>query len=324
MLILAIHSILHLPPGSSSDTAPEKPQVPFRIIVIGARAEASLPPAIWEQLTFLYPKTNFNIYFIGPEVGLPLLDKNSPRRKAGYEFGDSEFGAPSYTLNVSPRLQLISIKANYETIHDQLGPFDPYSDVFFAFSPGLGFPHQGPLPEDTSSEPITLDRAEEVPASEVSSTAEAAANAYSLPEAETTPPIDVTGAVPDEMPSQPRVQAETSWRVALKQIFKTKCLICFTAFSPTDLERDTAALFGTMPPSGGAESPSYINLPTRPVDRIPGVTGEFELVMTPGANSFSSLRWEVAEWDPRVAVRTNYSVWAVRGKRYEVVSGESD
>jgi hypothetical protein len=263
--------------------------------------------------------------------------------------------------------------------------------VFFAFSPGLGFPHQGPPPQQEgvtpdagftdeaagpitldraevvpasevsssaedaanayslpeaettqpidatgsvtpdngapdSNEPITLDRAEVVPASEVGSSAEAAANAYSLPEAETTPPIDATGSVaPDNDHSdaytQPLVQAQTSWRLPLAQILKTKCPIFFTAFSPLDLERDVSALFGTAPPAGTAEFPSYVNLPKRPVDRIEGVSDEFELVLSPGKNEFGSLKWEIAEWDARVGVRTNWGVWAIRGKKYEVVSG---
>jgi splicing suppressor protein 51 len=317
MADLAIHSILHLPPGSSSDTAPEKPQPPFRLFLLGARAESTLPPAIWEQFTHLFPRTNFNVYFIGPEVGLPLLDKKSPRR-IGYEFQDTEYGVPGYTLNVSPRLQLTSLKGNYEMLHEQLGPFDPYTDVFFAFSPGLGFPHQGPTPEE--AEDITLDRAEQVPAAEVSSSADAAANAYSLPEAETTTPIDAAGSVE---PAQPLVQAQTSWRQPLTQILKTKCPIFFTAFSPLDLERDVSTLFGTAPPSGTAEFPSYVNLPTRPVSRIPGVSDEFELVLSPGKNEFGSLKWEIAEWDVRVGVKTNWGVWGIRGKKYEVVGENS-
>lgn len=397
LMCIAIHSILHLPPGSSSDTAPEKPQPPFRIFLLGARAESTLPPSIWEQFTHLFPRTNFNIYFIGPEVGLPLLDKNSARVRAGYDFGpaeESEYGVPSYTLNVSSRLRLISLKGNYEGLHQQLGPFDPYTDVFFAFSPGLGFPHQGPLPDDAATQgnatgSVILDRAEEVPASEKSSsadaaanayslpeaettpsidntgsiahdngdsqakgaqavtldradvvppsqrssTAESAANAYSLPEAETTPPIDETGSVAADNangssssassdPTQPLVQAQTSWAKPLRQILRTKCPLFFTAFSPLDLERDVSALNGTTPPSGTAEFPSFIQLRTRPVGRIDGVSDEFELVLSPGKNEFGSLKWEIAEWDVRVGVKTNWGVWGIRGKKYEVVGGE--
>ena len=111
----AIHSVLHLPPGSSEQTAPIRPQPPFRIFLLGARAESTLPPSIWEQLTHIFPRTNFNIYFIGPEVGLPLVEA---KRRKGYEFTPhDEYGVPAYTLNVSPRLRLTSLKANYEMLH---------------------------------------------------------------------------------------------------------------------------------------------------------------------------------------------------------------
>lgn len=262
----AIHSVLHLPPGASEETTPIKPQPPFRIFLLGARAESTLPPHIWEQLTHIFPRTNFNIYFIGPEVGMPLLEKKRDRA-----FSDEEYGLPSYTLNSSPRLRLTSIRANYEQVHEQLGPFDPYSDVFFAFSPGLGFPHQG------------------------------------------------EGNL---------VQAQMGWREPLKQILLTKCPLFFTAFSPLDLQRDVAALFGTAPPSPGPDTPpefpGYVNLPTQPVPRIEGVTDEFELVLTPGKNEFGSLKWEIAEWDVRVGVKTNWGLWGIRGKKYEVVRDEEE
>jgi splicing suppressor protein 51 len=280
----AVHSVLHLPPGASEETTPIRPQPPFRIFLLGARAESTLPPHIWEQLTHIFPRTNFNIYFIGPEVGLPLLEK--PRDRA---FTEEEFGVPAYTFNTSPRLRLTSIRADYQDVHEQLGPFDPYSDVFFAFSPGLGFPDQG-------------QHAAEVEA-------EAASEAEGEGEGETSTP-------------QALVQAQTGWRQPLRQIINTKCPLFFTAFSPLDLQRDVAALFGTAPPSPGPDTPPEfpgITLPTQPV-RIDGVTDEFELVLTPGKNEFGSLKWEIAEWDVRVGVKTNWGLWGIRGKRYEVMS----
>lgn len=221
------------------------------------------------------------------------------KRRRGYEFTPhDEYGVPAYTLNVSPRLRLTSLKANYEALHENLGPFDPYSDAFFAFSPGLGFPHQ-PNPSAT----VKGASAE---------TAESTA-------AET---------------SQPLVQAQTGWRQPLKQILQTKCPLFFTAFSPLDLQRDVSALFGTTPPSSGSEVPSngnapsefpqHVQLPTQPIPRIEGVTDEFELVLTPGKNEFGSLKWEIAEWDVRVGVKTNWGLWGIRGKKYEVVEGQEE
>lgn len=268
----------------------------MRIFLLGARAESTLPPALWQQLTFLFPRNNFNIYFIGPEVGLPLFDKSSPRRRSGYEFSlTGGWGVPSYHVSVSPQLSLTSIKAPYQDIHAQLGPFDPYTDVFFAFSPGLGFPHQ---PDLTPSD-------------------------KELPEQSESEDI-----LDPETPPQPLVQAQTTWKRPLQQILATKCALFFTAFSPLDLQRDVAALFGTNPPnvtsSGPREFPEYVNLPTRPVPRIEGVSDELDLILTPGANPFESRKWEIAEWDVRVGVRTNWGVWGIRGRRYEVVEGEKE
>lgn len=203
---------------------------------------------------------------------------------------------PAYTLNVSPRLRLTSLKANYETLHENLGPFDPYSDAFFAFSPGLGFPHQ-PMPGSDAS---------------AGASGEGAAEAGSAS-------------------AQPLVQAQTGWRQPLKQILQTKCPLFFTAFSPLDLQRDVSALYGTTPPSSGSEVsnapsefPQHVQLPTQPIPRIEGVTDEFELVLSPGKNEFGSLKWEIAEWDVRVGVKTNWGLWGIRGKKYEVVEGQEE
>ena len=264
----ALHSILHVPAGASDDYVPDKPSPPMRIFLLGARAESTLPPHLWQQLTYIFPRTPFHIYFIGPEVGVPLLDLKM-RRSAVFS-DEGGWGVPSYGLEVSQQLTLTSLKAPYEDIHHQLGPFDPYTDVFVIFSPGLGFPHQGPTSEDSSKQPL--------------------------------------------------VQAQTTWRQPLQQILETKCPLFFTAFSPLDLQRDVATLFGTSPPSRDVrEFPEYVILPTQPIDAIEGVTDEFELILAPGRNPFSSEKWEIAEWDVRVGVKTNWGVWGIRGKRYEVV-----
>jgi len=249
------------------------------------------------------------------------------------------WGVPSYTINVSPQLILTSLKAPYQNIHSQLGPFDPYTDVFFAFSPGLGFPSQ---PTETMSESaleegkVTLDRAEEIGAFQSGSTAAGAAGSYSPAE------VDETAPATSSAPAQPTVQAQTTWRQPLQQILKTKCAIFFTAFSPTDLSRDVSALSGAVTPSfpfsslmpsasstkpatqsqsGPSEFPTSIVIPDVPTP-IEGITDEFELILTPGKNWFGSEKWEIAEWDSRVGVRTNWGVWGIRGKKYEVVREE--
>jgi len=82
-------------------------------------------------------------------------------------------------------------------------------------------------------------------------------------------------------------------------ILETKCPLFVTGFSPTDVERDVRSL-----------------------DGVEGVSGEFDWVVTPGANAFGSEKWEVAEFDPRVMVKTNWGIWGIRGKRRDIRSGE--
>ncbi|KAI3492857.1 hypothetical protein L1887_42461 [Cichorium endivia] len=52
------------------------------------------------------------------------------------------YGVPSRTVVVSEGLTVTTIQSKYEDVHAQLEPFDAYTDVFFAFSPGFGFPSQ--------------------------------------------------------------------------------------------------------------------------------------------------------------------------------------
>nr|ODN80217.1 mitochondrial splicing suppressor [Cryptococcus depauperatus CBS 7841] len=312
----ALHSILHLPPGATVETASDKPQTPFRLFLLGARAESTLPPHLWAQLTHLFPRVDFEIYFIGPEVGLPLINPTD-RLKKEYAFSqDNGWGVPSYIYNHSPQLSLISLQAPYEQIHDQFGPFDPYTDVFFAFSPGFGFPHQPLLEKITKGGKGQVLFEQEEDGKKANARTEA--DAYSPAEIES----DVPYAPPETL-----VQAQTTWRRPLQQILETKCPFFFTAFSPLDLQRDVSALFGTNPPSANSpgspvrEFPDYVALPTGPIEPIEGVTDEFELVLTPGVNPFGSLKWEIAEWDVRVGVKTNWGTWGIRGKKYDVVEG---
>ena len=253
----------------------------------------------WEQLHWMFPRSIFHIYFIGPEVGLPIVDRHDLRlANHKYELSENDgWGCPSHTLHVSPYVSITTLRTSYEQIHSQLGPFDPYTDVFFAFSPGFGFPHQPGL--DPNRNP-------------------------------SVPTDDEAGAQgKDQIATQPLVQAQTTWRLALKKILQTKCAAFFTAFSPLDLQRDVSALFGTHPPSFKShtkfrEFPDYVGLPTAPVEHIEGVTDEFDLVLTPGKNEFGSKKWEIADWDPRVAVKTNWGIWGIRGKKYEVTKSDED
>ncbi len=84
-------------------------------------------------------------------------------------------------------------------------------------------------------------------------------------------------------------------------ILETKCALFVTGFSPTDVERDVRSL-----------------------DGVEGVQGEFDWVLTPGVNPFGSEKWDVAEFDPRVMVKTNWGVWGIKGKSREIRPGFED
>jgi len=267
----ALHTSLHPQTGEAPSSNSRNAKIPIRVFILGARAESSLPPHVWEQINYLFPFTQFKIYFIGPQAALPakpsiaLHSQRSTSKTAtdprqiyspptpvpssettGRGRVDTDnYGVPSYTLSASSTLQLITLQARYEDVHEQFGPFDPYTDVFFTFCPGLGFP--------SPSVPHGQDK------------------------------------------GVPVVQAEREWAQMLRQVLTTKCPLFITAFSPTDLERDVKSL-----------------------DKVPGVRGEYDLLMEPGENGFGSLKWEPADFDPRVMVRVNWGIWAIRGKRYEV------
>lgn len=292
---LALRTTLHVPTGApeTAEAVVGKPQV--RIFVPGARAESSLPPHVWEQLCMLFPSTHFHIFFIGPQVSLPKPPQSASRPSAASESAPEtpeapeapeansgavrelvekepvylpnvyepptpapitrlkrtrssveRYGVPSYTVAYTPQLTITGIQANYAEVHAQFQhTLDPYSDLFFFFSPGFGFPS----PESTSedSEPLL------------------------------------------------QIASPTEWGPVLPMLLASKCPIFVTGFSPTDVERDVRSL-----------------------STAPDVAGEFEWVITPGPNTFGSEKWEVADFDPRVMVKTNWGVWGIRGKSRDV------
>lgn len=206
--------------------------------MLGARAESSLPATVWSQLVHLFPNdVPFHLYLIGPEVTMNSARSGGPVRQ------DPRFGVPALTQAVSPNLTIHWIQAAYREVHPSLGAFDPFNDVFFAFSPGFGFPTV-PTPDD---------------------------------------------------PEPRSVQLATNWHQDVKLLFDTKCALFCGGFSPADVERDVAAL-----------------------DSVDGIRGEFDWLLTPGENTFSSQKWEIAEFDPRVAVKTNFAIFGIGGKRREV------
>ncbi|KAJ2781350.1 translational activator for mitochondrial COX1 [Coemansia javaensis] len=96
-------------------------QMPLRVFVLGARAEAMLPPHLYLQLAYLLPSSPIHVYFVGPEC-IPTAE-----------------GTRS-TIVVSSRLALKYHKSYFHDAIWNFAPFDPFTDIFFLFSPGIGHP----------------------------------------------------------------------------------------------------------------------------------------------------------------------------------------
>ncbi|KAI0306550.1 zinc-finger of mitochondrial splicing suppressor 51-domain-containing protein [Multifurca ochricompacta] len=300
--LAALRSTLHGTTGTpeTEEASIDKPQM--RIFILGARAESSLPPHVWEQLTLLFPAALFHLYFIGPQVSLPkppatptsdpisgtATQSTSVSPSSQVEASESKsesplsakseeeepvylpnvyepptpapiarhkrtrssierYGVPSYTIPYTPQLTITGMRCNYHEVHAQFqDTFDPYTDLFFVFSPGFGFPSPTSI-SDVTGEPLL------------------------------------------------QIESSTEWGPVLPLLLATKCPVFVTGFSPTDVERDVTSL-----------------------SIAPGVAGEFDWVITPGENAFGSEKWEVADFDPRVMVKANWGIWGIRGKRRDV------
>ncbi|ORY86195.1 zinc-finger of mitochondrial splicing suppressor 51-domain-containing protein [Protomyces lactucae-debilis] len=110
---------------------------PFRIFILGARAESSLPGDVWMQgLPYIFPDVSFHVHFIGPEAILPETNQRGNRRQI---VKTVDGGMTEY---YHPRLTFSTHKELYHTLHasQTFAPFDPYLDVFFLPCPGLGHP----------------------------------------------------------------------------------------------------------------------------------------------------------------------------------------
>lgn len=302
---------MHVPTGTPETEEQSIGKPKARIFILGARKESSLPPHVWEQLCLLFPAGLVHLYFIGPQVALPQpptvplktaekpasiypsdpkADSDSPPSPTQSESTSTsspntpaatpppsyvpniyqpptpvpiprerrtrdsltEFGVPSYTVPYTPSLYISGLQVPYMDVHPQLAEtYDPYTDCFFFFHPGFGFPSP------------------------------------------TAPPQ------PDGRPTL-QIAAPEEWGSVLPALLQTKCPIFVTGFSPADVERDVRSL-----------------------ETAPGVAGEFDWVLTPGPNEFGSMKWEVADFDPRVMVRSNWGIWGIRGKRTDVVERQS-
>jgi len=111
---------------------------------------------------------------------------------------------------------------------------------------------------------------------------------------------EITHILP-ALQAAPGVQAQREWAQAIGQLLSTRCALFVSGFSPADVERDVLAF-----------------------ESVEGVSGEFDWLLTPGENVFASQQWAIADFDPRVAVKANWGLWAVRGKRYDILGPQWD
>ncbi|TFK29799.1 hypothetical protein FA15DRAFT_684128 [Coprinopsis marcescibilis] len=291
--LAALRSTLHPPVGApeTEEGSVGKPQV--RIFILGARAESSLPPHVWEQLCMLFPSTHFHLFFIGPQVSLPkppttaTLDPTATKEEPATEPPAKDTTAleetkddaekKSYVPNVYqpptpapiPRLRRTRSSLERYGIPSYTVPYTHqltitgmqanYADVHAQFQ-------------------HTLD-----PYSDVFFFF---SPGFGFPSPDS---VSETG--------EPLVQiaSPTEWGPVLPMLLATKCAVFVTGFSPTDVERDVRSL-----------------------SQAPGVAGEFEWVVTPGPNAFGSEKWEIADFDPRVMVKTNWGIWGIRGKSRDI------
>ena len=289
---LALRSTLHVEPGApeTEEAATGKPQV--RIFILGARAESSLPPHVWEQLCMLFPSTHFHLFFIGPQVSLPkppgaprnntTVSESTASSEKHSDVSDSQKGVvkqekPLYVPNVYQPPTPAAIERHKRTrssierygVPSYTVPYTPqltitgmqanYADVHAQFQ-------------------YTLDP-------------------YSDLFFMFSPGLGFPSLESTDENGQPLLQiaSPTEWGPVLPMLLASKCTIFVTGFSPADVERDVRSLSSAH-----------------------GVAGEFEWVVTPGPNTFGSERWEIADFDPRVMVKTNWGIWAIRGKSRDI------
>ncbi|KZT11287.1 uncharacterized protein LAESUDRAFT_671075, partial [Laetiporus sulphureus 93-53] len=312
--LAALRTTLHVPTGAPEveEASVDRPQM--RIFILGARAESSLPPHIWEQLCLLFPAALFHMYFIGPQVSLPrpIEDLQKPTKKPAQ--ASAQEPEKKSTAESMLSAQASNPQAEEKPVEgQQQAETKPQEKPVYV--PNI---YEPPTPAPIAR----LKRTRE-------SIQEYGVPSYTVPY---TPQLTITGMQANfldvhahfqetfdpytdcfflfspgfgfpspnstsEVTGEPLLQiaSPTEWGPAIPLLLASKCPIFVTGFSPADVERDVKSL-----------------------STAPGVAGEFDWVITPGPNPFGSEKWEVADFDPRVMVKTNWGIWGIRGKTREV------
>jgi splicing suppressor protein 51 len=121
---IALRSTLHPTDAlAGSEVFPKERLI--RVFILGARAESQLPHDVWQQLGYLFPMITFHLYFVGPEASCPR---------------DRQVLSNHKHSSSTRQCTFFTFRDLYQTLHtsQEFAPFDPYQDVFFLFSPGIG------------------------------------------------------------------------------------------------------------------------------------------------------------------------------------------
>ncbi|KAJ8517325.1 hypothetical protein ONZ45_g5491 [Pleurotus djamor] len=304
--LAALRTTLHVPTGTpeTEENAVGKPQV--RIFILGARAESSLPPHVWEQLTLLFPSTHFHLFFIGPQVSLPKPAKAQGSGSATSATTSQE--KPDASINDAP-----SASASEEPA----ATTDVVEKAQTSYTPNV---YQPPTPAPIERLKHTRESIARygLPSYTIPYTSQLTITGIQANYAEAhaqfadsldpysdcffmfSPGFGFPSTEPDsvdEHTGEPLLQiaSPTEWGPVMPMLLASKCSIFVTGFSPADVERDVKSLA-----------------------KAKDVAGEFDWVITPGPNVFGSEKWEVADFDPRVMVKTNWGIWAIRGKSRDI------
>ncbi|KAJ8093261.1 translational activator for mitochondrial COX1 [Marasmius tenuissimus] len=307
----AIRSTLHVEPGApeTHEASVGKPQV--RIFVLGARAESSLPPHVWEQLGFVFPAANFHVLFVGPQVSLPKQhqEQASAELKGRNQEGSSVDAGAKEGENMSQEHAATpdngstsSTRTSTDVTEKPLYVPNVYEPPTPAPIPALKWTRSSVARYGVPS--YTTPYSYQMSISGLQSNY---ADVHHLFEETLDPYSDVffffspgfgfPSPTSNSESGEPLLQisSPTEWGPVLPMLLASKCPIFVTGFSPADVERDVKSL-----------------------STAPGVAGEFEWIVTPGPNPFGSEKWEVADFDPRVMVKTNWGIWGIRGKSRDI------
>ncbi|KAG4301866.1 hypothetical protein PCANB_002117 [Pneumocystis canis] len=134
--LLAIRYVLHTHTKNINPVSKTTLDVdrPFRIFILGARAESTLPRFVWMQsYANLFPNILFHIHFIGPEA-FHITNKS---KDPNHSYSDS------IVENFSSNLIFSTYSEYYHKLHEKgiFSPFNSYHDVFYLPNPGIGHPN---------------------------------------------------------------------------------------------------------------------------------------------------------------------------------------